>query len=196
MKSFFVYLTFYSLLILSVSMLAYYYLLIRPSLGKLEISLAHTSTEVTALGVQVQALKQTTDQLNARTLSAKSSPLTPIVKFETVDTNSVAAAKLQALNDQIGQTLTKLQPSAPIGGLLDPNALSDSALGFIKITSTTWSTIDVYPTTNLSSTPVGVIKLGNIYPYLQKLPDWYQIRLNTTTTGWVEARLVSETTGL
>lgn len=90
MKRFYIYLTFYSLLILSASMLSYYYLLIRPSLGKLETSLVSTATEVNTLGQQVAQIKQTTDRLEARTTTySPRSAINPLIEQTTLDASLV-----------------------------------------------------------------------------------------------------------
>lgn len=120
---------------------------------------------------------------------------------------------MNAINQQIDQTLSKLNSKPGTGGVVDTTALlnnssvlspsapdptppTDMALGFVQITSPTWSTIDVYQSQNISGKTVGMMKYGNVYPYLQKISNWYQVRISTTATGWVLAALVSETDGL
>jgi hypothetical protein len=210
MKRFLVLLTFYTLIILSVSMLSYYYLLIKPSLGKLEANLVQTAADVDKLDQTVTAIKLTTDRLEAKSSTFKLGSQPNVVMHDTVSdaTESSSVQALDQVNQAIDQHLQALTPPTAIGGLTgdksisaltqtpDPTPPTDMALGFITVSSSLWPTVDVYQATNVLSPIVSQLKYGNVYPFLTDQSDWYQVRTNVNTTGWVQKSVVKLTHGL
>jgi hypothetical protein len=208
MKHFYLMLTCYSLGLIAACSLIFYFFIIRPSVGQLASRLNQTTADLTSLKDAVAQIKLTVDRLEVRTttFNDRVKGIQSVLDTPSGTESAQIADRLSAVNQQIDQKLTQLNHAPGTGGLtndsaltkvtLEPTSPADPALGYIKIKSSAWPTIDVYPSPNVSSQPVGQLQNSAVYPFLQKQSGWYQVRLNSATAGWVPATYLTETSDL
>jgi len=189
MKHFYLLLTLYTISLIAVCSLVFYFLLIRPSVGHLAGKLDQTTKDLSGLKDQVAQIKLTVDRLEVRTTTFNDRVRGIQSTLDTtVGSDSAQIDRLTAVNLQIDQKLTELNNA--------PTPPTDMALGFVKIGSPAWKAVDVYASANVSSLSVGQLKNTTVYPYLQKQSGWYEVRIGIAATGWVPATYVTETNGL
>ena len=193
MRRFFLYLTLYTLVIISLTTASYHLLVTKPAIHQLSQNLATSITQLTTVQDQVANLTNLVSSLKDLALHKPTS--TTQILGTNQDTSPTDT--ISQINHQIEQALTANLASTdlPPGTAPDPTPPTDNALGFLAPNLSTSSPVPVYPQSNNTGKPLGQLKVGNAYPYLNQTSSWYQIRLNPTTTGWVEKSLVKEVNG-
>lgn len=187
----------YSLLVIGVAVGISCLVILRP----LKSDIAHVSQDQQDLKQELstdlsdikQSLEATNLKLDARMQvpSLDNNGETSSGSESSTLKDSVAARRLATINAAIDDALTELEtPSntpAAIGGITSE----------ITIASNKWRSIEVYDTPNPSGLTVGSIRYGTRYPVTDSQPsgtspDWYQITLPDSTTGWVMSTYVKE----
>ena len=193
MRRFFLYLTLYTLVIIGLSSASYHYLVAEPALHRLSQNLDTTATQLTKVQDQLTSLTNLVTSL--KDLALHKLPATNPVLGSKSDTNLTDT--INQINHQIEQALTSNRASLDLlpGTTPDPTPPTDNALGFLAPNVSTLTPVPVYPQSNNTGKSLGQLQVGNAYPYLNQTSTWFQIRLNPTTTGWVEKSLVKEVNG-
>jgi len=66
-------------------------------------------------------------------------------------------------------------------------------VGYVTIRSSLIKTVDVYEEDNFDSEKIDKIRYGTNYPFFESVGNWYMIKLEDDSFGWVHERDVKET---
>ena len=134
----------------------------------------------------------------------KTSPAQKLDQLSTGQKYQQILDELTSLHNQINRAeISQLQTTTPVLGtntdrggqlsdlLADPTPLPTPA-GYITITSSQNSQVDVYKESASFSPIIDKIIYGQKYPFNSELNNWYLITLPGGKSGWVNSQYVKE----
>ncbi len=126
--------------------------------------------------------------------------ISPAAKLDLISSNQ----KYQQILDELASMRNQPQTQTvePIlGSATDSGGLSDlfadptpnpTPVGYLAITSSQNSQVDVYKESASFSPVIDKIVYGQKYPFTSVLNNWYLITLPSGKTGWVNSQYVKE----
>lgn len=126
--------------------------------------------------------------------------ISPAAKLDLISSSQ----KYQQILDELASMRNQPQPqnAEPVlGSTTDSGQLSDlladptpnpTPVGYLAITSSQNSPVDVYKESASFSPVIDKIVYGQKYPFTTNLNNWYLVTLPSGKTGWVNSQYVKE----